>query len=103
MFGGWRDCSATSKEHFSRALLPRCGIRARPAGGKEGAYLVRYPALRRSVPRRTRDEAARAGLHNFAPSQKRTGLVNRRFGRLDFLKRTALNVAQSSADKPRES
>jgi len=41
-------------------------LRAGPAGGKEGAYLVHFPALSRSVPRRTRDEAARAGLHNFA-------------------------------------
>src|SRR5882672_8959441 len=44
-----------------------------------------YPALSRSAPRRTRDESARAGLNNFAPSQKRTGLVHRKFRRLDSL------------------
>src|SRR6267142_6509732 len=71
----WRDPSAAGKKHFSRALLPRCGMRARPAGGKEGNCLVRYPALSRSVPRRTRDDASRAGLNNFARPKKRDGLL----------------------------
>ena len=71
---------------FFKALLPRCGMRASPAGGKEGAYPSAYPALSHSASRNTRGGAARAGLNNFAPSQKRTGLVNRRFGRLDVLK-----------------
>src|SRR6202023_3276599 len=55
------------------------------------------PPLARPATRNTRGGAARAGLHNFAPSQKRTGLVNRRFGRLDFLKRTALGLFSAIA------
>src|SRR5258708_11049105 len=82
-----RDSSAAGKEHFLRVLR----FAAHPPCGRQGrGYLPAYPALSRSVPRRTRDESARAGLHNFAPSQKRTGLVHRRFGHLASLKCTAL-------------
>jgi len=47
-----------SKEHFSRALLPLCGMRAglRQPGRKCSAF---HPALSRSVPRGTRDGAAK--------------------------------------------
>jgi hypothetical protein len=56
-----------SEEHFSRALLPLCGMRASAARGKEGTYSAAYPALSRLVPRNTRDQASRAGLTYSAP------------------------------------
>src|SRR5258708_22183509 len=74
MLVGWSDSSGANEEHFSRrscrvavcARDPSASLRAGSAVGKEEAYLVRYPALSCSVSRRTRDEASRAGLNNFA-------------------------------------
>src|SRR5258708_11572780 len=41
---GWRVLGVPGKRHFSRALLPRCGMRAGPADGKEGViYLLTQP------------------------------------------------------------
>jgi hypothetical protein len=53
---------------FFKSASLRCALALRAA--RKETYLVRYPALSRSVPQRTRDEASRAGLNNFAPSQK---------------------------------
>src|SRR5258708_7866867 len=54
------------KEHFLRALRP-AGCAPAYYGSKEVARPASYPALRRSVPRSTRDRAPRAGLKNSAP------------------------------------
>ena len=54
--------SCLAKSIFQGALLPLRGMRAGPAGGKEGTYSPCYPALSRFATQRTRGKAARAGL-----------------------------------------
>src|SRR5258708_36541927 len=45
------NVSPGGQKHFSRTLLPRCGMRASPAGGKEGTHPSRNPALSHSATR----------------------------------------------------
>jgi hypothetical protein len=89
------DSATASKEHFSRALLPLCGMRASAARGKEGVYLVPYPGLRRSIPLRTRDGASRPGLNYSAP----LALVHRLVLRPDSLKCPSGPLARESSWK----
>ena len=85
--------SASRSNYFrgsiARPVLPPVNASASPSRASphdSGSVWFATPSLCDSCIHYAKPVSRRFRLHNFAPSQKRTGLVHRRFGHLDSLK-----------------